>query len=406
MDDGVDFYGPKRKVPQEFSVCNQTVLKGVVESLPDAKLMVEIGVERAPNSPNCSTQMILQNRPEGCAYVGIDLRKCHYLKDHPNADFVQTDSRANRLIYETLDNWANEIDLLVIDGDHSVEWILTDWQYTSRLKVGGAVVLHDTNIHPGPLALLDAVDEEYFDKEISCTDGNDWGIAVLRLKKPLPCAVERIPCLVVQGPLMYVEELKPMITTVPTIWSTWEEEPEGQKDLLRSWGVDVVETPIPDEGLRGNRNSNLQIVSSEAGVLRAREMGYTHVFRVRHDVLYDNPAAMLENVNDRLGFLGEYKGRLLDYVISGPVDKLLLLFAGQYPQPAAGGKLSTELFLKRRYQHLFPYERLQYILPFMERFGITARWLRKHKSTVDPLNNYHRLPRYTVEYGDTRALRG
>lgn len=188
LDDGVDFYGPKKKVPQEFSKKNQAVLRDVVRSLPDANLIVEIGVERKPNSPTCSTQILLDNRPEGCGYVGIDLRDCRYL-DRPEEcmRFLRTDCRNIEGIGRVLDELHPEIDLLFIDGDHSVDWCLTDWQLVSRLSVGGAVVLHDTNVHPGPLALLAAVDEEYFSVETHCTDDeNDWGISVLRLKKRLP----------------------------------------------------------------------------------------------------------------------------------------------------------------------------------------------------------------------------
>jgi len=44
------------------------------------------------------------------------------------------------------------IDFLFIDGWHSVNQRLADWRYVERLSPGGVVVMHDTNVHPGPVA--------------------------------------------------------------------------------------------------------------------------------------------------------------------------------------------------------------------------------------------------------------
>jgi len=40
------------------------------------------------------------------------------------------------------------------------------------------VILHDTNAHPGCVALYHAVDESLFDKNRFCTEMNDMGISV------------------------------------------------------------------------------------------------------------------------------------------------------------------------------------------------------------------------------------
>ena len=54
-----------------------------------------------------------------------------------------------------------------------------------RLAPQGVVVMHDTNEHPGPFAVFEAIDERLFDKTKHCTEGPDWGIATaVRRQKP------------------------------------------------------------------------------------------------------------------------------------------------------------------------------------------------------------------------------
>jgi len=44
------------------------------------------------------------------------------------------------------------------------------------------VMLHDTNTHPGCVALFEAVDENLWIKQRFCTD-NDFGIATFRKRQ-------------------------------------------------------------------------------------------------------------------------------------------------------------------------------------------------------------------------------
>ena len=93
--------------------------------------------------------------------------------------FVLKMDSANRAkVFELMDQKGLEtIDLLFIDGWHSVNQCLADWRYTERLSPKGIVVMHDTNEHPGPFVVFEAIDETIFDKRKYCTEGADWGIA-------------------------------------------------------------------------------------------------------------------------------------------------------------------------------------------------------------------------------------
>ena len=60
----------------------------------------------------------------------------------------------------------------------SIDFI-NDFKYADLVEVGGIIIFHDTNIHPGPSVLVDALDPNYYKVKRHCTnDKADWGIAV------------------------------------------------------------------------------------------------------------------------------------------------------------------------------------------------------------------------------------
>jgi predicted O-methyltransferase YrrM len=49
--------------------------------------------------------------------------------------------------YNAVNSVPNELDFIFIDGDHSYEGIKRDWDdWSKKLKIGGIIALHDTNI--------------------------------------------------------------------------------------------------------------------------------------------------------------------------------------------------------------------------------------------------------------------
>ena len=59
---------------------------------------------------------------------------------------------------------------------------MNDWRYADLLSEHGVVIAHDTNFHPGDIALCEAVDERLFDIFRFCTGNDDNGITVFRRK--------------------------------------------------------------------------------------------------------------------------------------------------------------------------------------------------------------------------------
>jgi hypothetical protein len=163
----------------EISECNLSVVIDVLNKLDSrCQSIVEIGVHR--NGSRSITQILMDHKPLDCKYLGIDIENKSYL-DNPlkNIATIKANSHDKVRVRQKLHHLGiKTIDLLMIDGWHSVYTCVNDWGYTDMLSPYGAVVLHDTNTHPGCIALFNAVDDRLFDKVRYCTERNDMGISV------------------------------------------------------------------------------------------------------------------------------------------------------------------------------------------------------------------------------------
>lgn len=180
--DDTDFYGEfYRPVPREFSAANQDVLKQALLATPNVRCIVEIGVQRNP-LPESSTGILLQHKPARAIFIGIDVEDKRHLADsHRGIYTIQGDSADHAKVFALMNHLGlPKIDFLFIDGWHSVNQCIADWLYVERLSPKGVVVMHDTNVHPGPVVVFDAIDERLFNKKKFCTEGPDWGIAVIK----------------------------------------------------------------------------------------------------------------------------------------------------------------------------------------------------------------------------------
>lgn len=168
----------------EISQCNLEVVSQVLSKMGQGcRSIVEIGVHR--NEGGSITNVLMNNRPSGSTYVGIDVNDKSYLDDPSSKVFtIMSNSHDQFSIRQRLQQIGVErIDILMIDGWHSVNTCVNDWCYTDLLSDGGVVILHDTNAHPGCVALFEAVDGDIFDKVRHCVGQDDMGIATFWHKK-------------------------------------------------------------------------------------------------------------------------------------------------------------------------------------------------------------------------------
>jgi hypothetical protein len=168
----------------EVSLCNLAVVSDVVARVgTDCTAILEIGVHR--NSENSISSILIDNKPQSAVYLGVDIEDKRYIDDHlRNVYTIKANSHDQPGIRHRLRSiGVSKLDIIMIDGWHSVNTCINDWLYTDMLSDTGAVILHDTNAHPGSIALFEAVDINLFHKTRYCQTDDDMGIAVFWHKK-------------------------------------------------------------------------------------------------------------------------------------------------------------------------------------------------------------------------------
>ena len=167
----------------EVSDCNLAVVQQAVAELGlNLAAALEIGVNR--NGERSMSRIIMDQRPPGSFYLGVDIEDKSYLDDETaNTWTIQCSSAERERVTDKMrSNGVGVLDLIMIDGWHSVNQCVNDWQFTERLTDHGIVMLHDTNWHPGCIALWDAIDENAWIKQRYCTE-NDFGIATFKKRR-------------------------------------------------------------------------------------------------------------------------------------------------------------------------------------------------------------------------------
>lgn len=123
--------------------------------------------------------------------------------------------------------------------------------------------------------------------------------------------------IVIQGPTRFYKEICEHYMAYDVVWSTWRDEPHQEYIRFRM--------PIISQGLlrdAGPRNINLQVRSSLRGIEYWANQGYTHVMKIRSDVLIHHHLDPLVHP-DKPSFLCWHDhrgGYLTDYFFAGKVE--------------------------------------------------------------------------------------
>lgn len=168
----------------EFSSKNKQALLDVLNNLKSKNRLnaiLEIGVFRSQEES--STRVMLNNKNPSTKYLGIDLVENNLapIRNHAENVYGLACDSSN---YEIILKYAKEacgieqFDLVMIDGYHSINQVMDDWKFAQNLAPNGVVLMHDSNFHPGPYCVYEAIDESLFDKQKLCVDPVDWGLAM------------------------------------------------------------------------------------------------------------------------------------------------------------------------------------------------------------------------------------
>jgi len=165
---------------REFSACNQDALSKMLCPLMPS-VIVEIGVARLETSKYeyTSTREFLNHKSPDCIYVGIDVEDRSFIRSYaPNVYTLQIDSTKTDEAFGYLKNLGVEkIDFLFIDGWHSINNVISEFEYADLLSENGVIGLHDTNLHPGPRFAVENINRKKWNVHQYCPD--DWGITFL-----------------------------------------------------------------------------------------------------------------------------------------------------------------------------------------------------------------------------------
>lgn len=169
--------------PRHFSELDHMALTTAYNMLDETpKLIVEIGVDRSESYEVSSTSTLLKLKPKDCMYIGIDIADKSSLNSIENNVYTIRGNSANHEELYKLMDWYSipKIDMMFVDGDHSVNQVLLEWKYWERMISRGVMAYHDTNYHPGPVSLLDAVDTNIFSVDYFGRGEHDWGVGIVK----------------------------------------------------------------------------------------------------------------------------------------------------------------------------------------------------------------------------------
>jgi len=144
--------------------------------------------------------------------------------------------------------------------------------------------------------------------------------------------------IVVQGPSLYVEEVKNAWKDFKKdlIFSTWK----GSEYKYNSTDI-VIFNDTPKSS--GYYNFNLQKISSYNGLLKAKELGYTYALKIRSDYLPTNAKNLISILKfDKINYLlweftsflwltfPTLPGYFTDHLIFGPINEMIELWDIKY----------------------------------------------------------------------------
>lgn len=167
---------------KEVTHCNRYHLLEQFNKVRDnCKAILEIGIGR--NAEESFAYVFFKNKKKDTVYIGLDLEDRTFLNDNDKNIYTILGNSSNyeENLRKFKDLGVDKFDFIFIDGWHSINQVLADWEYTNLLADGGIVGFHDTSCHPGPNNFVKALDVNKWDVFENCCP-EDWGIGFARKK--------------------------------------------------------------------------------------------------------------------------------------------------------------------------------------------------------------------------------
>jgi hypothetical protein len=171
--------GCTKNCPREITEGNKAALLSYFSRVkPYCKSILEIGVNR--NGQDSFTQILLKNKLKETAYLGVDIVEKTFLNNKDENIYTIRENSSN---IDVVMKYANSIgitqfDFIFIDGNHSINQVLNDWEYTKYLSGAGIVGFHDTAYHYGPNKFINNLNLDIWNVTPNAcdNDADDLGI--------------------------------------------------------------------------------------------------------------------------------------------------------------------------------------------------------------------------------------
>lgn len=183
------------------------------------------------------------------------------------------------------------------------------------------------------------------------------------------------PCILLQGPLTYQDYLISHYDPSVTLFSSWKED--GTNKFKNK--LELTKPTNPGFG-----NSNLQFYGSRAGCLKAKELGFDYVLKVRSDLIISNYELLLKTIDKEnistLAYHNYDGGYIVDYVLGGPID----LMSSIWDHDTSNDHTFSERSLMNRIaHHSNKVTKFNYLIPLMNDLKIICYSLKWKKDLVE-----------------------
>ncbi|MCR5083219.1 MAG: WavE lipopolysaccharide synthesis family protein [Parasporobacterium sp.] len=181
----------------------------------------------------------------------------------------------------------------------------------------------------------------------------------------------KITAIIVQGPIIYkgdftyitLKMYKLIFPDATIILSTWKSEEQNEGfERFKKLGIDIVLSDTPE--MKGVLNLNFQLISTNAGLKRAKELGLEYALKTRTDfrIYAEDAISYVNNLTRRFPSKTPAKARITvlppiadvpyyipDFIFYGTVDDLLEMWTDETLFPNESINENPEMKLISRY---------------------------------------------------------